>query len=170
MGASPENVAARGGRAKRADGSRIAPGEESSGTRVYRRINRPAIPKPGAADRQNKDNDERLRRQEREQFSKTTNRKQSVDDQEKAQKAKQLATKYTERPDAPKTQPGRRGRTPNIGETPKGPGTGMYTQPGMPGRSTVSPADKQREQDRKQEKAQVQALQQENPGQQYSSR
>lgn len=158
MGASPENVAARGGRAKRADGSRIAPGEESSGTRVYRRINRPSIPQPGAADRQNKENDDRLRRQERAQFSKATNLKQSLDDQEKAQKAKQLATQYKDKnPDT---------RSESSLERPDAP----KTQPGVAGRSTFTTADKQREQDRKQEKEQMQALQQENPGQQYSSR
>jgi hypothetical protein len=149
MGASPENVAARGGRAKRADGSRIAPGEESSGTRVYRRINRPSIPQPGAADQQNKDNDERLRRQERAQFSQATNLKQTVDDQEKAQKAKQLATQYKDK----------------SSDTPS------ESSPARPKRpsSAFTPAEEQKEQDRKQEKEQIKIMQQENPRQQYSN-
>ena len=160
MGASPENRAARGGRATRADGSRIDSGEESSGTRVYRRINRPSIPQPGQADRQNKVSDERLRRQERAQPPEAANLKQSIDDQEKAQKAKQLATQYKDKSSA---------NTPVREEPSKGPDEGIYTQPGRRS-SAFPPEEKRRERDRKQETEQVKALQQENPGQQYSSR
>jgi len=149
MGASPENVAARGGRAKRADGSRIDPGEESSGARVYRRINRPSIPQPGAADRQNKDNDERLRRQERAQFSQATNLKQTIDDQEKAQKAKQLATQYKDK----------------SSDTPS---ESSQARPERPS-SAFTPEEERKERDRKQEKEQLRIMQQENPGQQYSN-